>query len=103
VLFTDLVASTEHASAMGDERWRDLLGRFQEVTAEALRDANGRLIKSLGDGHLATFDGPAQAISGAQAIIDAAAKMGLDVRAGVHVGECEVIERGCPRRHSSDP
>jgi len=58
VLFTDMVASTEHAAATGDERWRAVLHRFGEITAELTERFGGTVVKSTGDGYLATFDGP---------------------------------------------
>ncbi len=68
VLFTDMVASTQHASAAGDERWRAVLQRFGEITAELTQRFGGAVVKSTGDGHLATFDGPTQAIRCAEAL-----------------------------------
>jgi class 3 adenylate cyclase len=62
VLFTDMVASTQHAAATGDQRWRAVLHRFGEITAELTQRFGGTVVKSTGDGHLATFDGPTQAI-----------------------------------------
>jgi class 3 adenylate cyclase len=92
VLFTDIVASTQHASATGDERWRAVLQRFGEVTAEHTQRFGGTLIKSTGDGHLATFDGPTQAIRCAEALRDDAEKLGIEIRVGIHTGECELLE-----------
>jgi pimeloyl-ACP methyl ester carboxylesterase len=88
VLFTDVVDSTKTASDVGDARWRELLEAHTKVFREQLARHGGREIKSLGDGFLATFDGPARAIRGARAIIDASE---IPVRAGIHTGECEVI------------
>jgi class 3 adenylate cyclase len=89
VLFTDIVASTETAQRLGDKTWGDLLERHQgEVRAELAR-FRGTEMKTTGDGFLATFDGPARAIRCAQAIVAGAARMGLDVRAGIHTGETE--------------
>jgi class 3 adenylate cyclase len=68
VLFTDMVASTQRAAAMGDERWRAVLDRFGEVTTELTQRFGGTVVKSTGDGHLATFDGPTQAIRCAEAL-----------------------------------
>src|SRR5207245_3631 len=68
VLFTDLVASTERAAAMGDQRWHALIDRFDELSRSAVARFDGQVVKSTGDGHLATFDGPAQAIRCAEAI-----------------------------------
>ena len=68
VLFTAIVASTQHAAATGDERWRTVLQRFGEITAELTASFGGTVVKSTGDGHLATFDGPTQAIRCAEAL-----------------------------------
>jgi pimeloyl-ACP methyl ester carboxylesterase len=92
VLFTDIVASTQRASATGDERWRAVLQRFGEITAEDTQRFGGTLIKSTGDGHLATFDGPTQAIRCAEALRDNAEKLGIEIRIGIHTGECELLE-----------
>jgi class 3 adenylate cyclase len=89
ILFTDVVRSTERAAELGDRRWRELLDRHDAVTAVELNRFGGHAIKSLGDGLLATFDGPARAIRCARAIMGALAGLGLEVRAGIHTGECE--------------
>jgi class 3 adenylate cyclase len=91
VLFTDIVGSTERAAALGDARWRELLGRHDAICAQQVREHGGRVVKSLGDGMLATFAGPAQAVRCAQALIDELAGLEVDLRAGVHTGEIEVI------------
>lgn len=91
VLFTDIVGSTETASRMGDRPWRDLLERHnQTVRAEVARH-RGREVDTQGDGFLATFDGPARAITAAQAIGRALEPLGVDIRAGLHTGEIEVV------------
>ncbi len=92
VLFTDMVASTEHAAATGDERWRAVLQRFGEITDELVERFGGTVVKSTGDGHLATFDGPTQAICCAEALRADAEKLGIEIRAGVHTGECELMD-----------
>lgn len=91
VLFTDIAASTERAARMGDSAWRELLARHDAMVRGALEQHRGRELKSVGDGFLATFDGPARAIRGACAIRTGAQALGLEVRAGVHTGECELI------------
>ncbi|MGH2867027.1 MAG: alpha/beta fold hydrolase [Solirubrobacteraceae bacterium] len=91
VLFTDIVRSTELASALGDRRWRELLGRYERLVERELARYRGRLVKRLGDGVLATFDGPARGVRSALAIRASAGAVGLEVRAGVHTGECEVM------------
>jgi pimeloyl-ACP methyl ester carboxylesterase/class 3 adenylate cyclase len=91
VLFTDICSSTEQAAAMGDARWRNVLTEHDRLVRAEVERGRGRVIKSTGDGALATFDGPARAIEGAAAIRDAVAELGLEVRAGLHTGECELI------------
>jgi pimeloyl-ACP methyl ester carboxylesterase/class 3 adenylate cyclase len=91
VLFTDIVGSTDRASEMGDRRWRDLLGEHDRLSRLELERHGGRLVKTTGDGVLATFDGPARGIHSACAIRDSVRELGIDVRAGLHTGECEVI------------
>jgi class 3 adenylate cyclase len=89
VLFTDIVGSTDHAAAVGDQRWRSLLDRHDDVVREQLRRFRGREVKTTGDGFLAAFDGPARAVECALATVAAVRPLGLDLRAGVHTGECE--------------
>jgi class 3 adenylate cyclase len=91
VLFTDIVGSTERAAALGDRAWRDLLERHHEVVRRQLERFRGREIDTAGDGFLAAFDGPARAIRSACAIRDAVRELGLELRAGLHTGECEVL------------
>ena len=92
VLFTDMVASTQHAAASGDERWRAVLHRFDEITTQLTERFGGAVVKSTGDGHLATFDGPTQAIRCAEALRADAETLGIQIRAGIHTGECELLE-----------
>jgi class 3 adenylate cyclase len=92
VLFTDIVASTQHAAAAGDERWRAVLQRFGEVTADLAERFGGTVVKSTGDGHLATFDGPTQAIRCTEALRAEADTLGIEIRAGIHTGECELLD-----------
>jgi len=89
VLFTDIVESTEQASAAGDRRWRELLDAHDEMVRRQLERFAGREVKSTGDGFLATFDGPARGIRCALAIGDGARRLGVRVRAGLHTGELE--------------
>ena len=89
VLFTDIVGSTERAAKLGDRRWRDLLERHHALVRRELARFQGREIDTAGDGFLATFDRPAQAIQCACAISDAVRALGLEIRAGAHLGECE--------------
>jgi class 3 adenylate cyclase len=90
VLFTDIVGSTERAAAAGDRDWRALLERHDELVRKHLAAFRGREIKQTGDGFLAAFDGPARAVSCAAAIADGVRALGLEIRAGVHTGECEL-------------
>lgn len=92
IVFTDVVDSTRRAAELGDERWRALLTRFDAVTRETVSTFGGTVLKFTGDGHLLTADGPAMAIRSAEALRDAARDIGLDVRIGVHSGECEIFD-----------
>jgi class 3 adenylate cyclase len=91
VLFTDVVGSTERATELGDRAWRDLLERHHAVVRKELERFRGREVDTAGDGFLATFDGPARAIRCARAIRNGLRDVGLDVRAGLHTGECELL------------
>jgi class 3 adenylate cyclase len=90
VLFTDVVGSTEQAAELGDARWRALLDEHDATATRLLERFRGRLVKTTGDGLLATFDGPARAVRCAQAIATEVRAVGLEVRAGVHTGEVEL-------------
>jgi class 3 adenylate cyclase len=90
VLFTDIVSSTEQAVSMGDQRWRSLLDAHDRVVREQLRRSRGSEINTTGDGFVAAFDGPARAIRCARAIAEATGKLGVQLRVGLHTGECEV-------------
>jgi class 3 adenylate cyclase/pimeloyl-ACP methyl ester carboxylesterase len=89
VLFTDIVSSTERTMSLGDKVWRDLLDDHDRVCATEVARFSGRVVKTTGDGFLATFDGPARAIGCAQAIKRQARTINLDIRAGLHTGEIE--------------
>lgn len=92
VMFSDIVDSTRRAAEVGDRRWRELLERMESEVGRALMRFRGRAVKTMGDGFLATFDGPARGIRCATAIRDAArAQFGLEVRSGLHTGEVEVM------------
>jgi class 3 adenylate cyclase len=91
VLFTDIVGSTDRAVALGDRRWRDLLDSYYGVLRRELARFRGREVKTMGDGFLATFDGPARAIRCACAISDGVRPLGIEIRAGLHTGECELM------------
>jgi class 3 adenylate cyclase len=90
VLFTDIVDATRKAVELGDHQWRALLEQHHAVVREHLRRFRGREIDTAGDWFLAAFDGPARAVQAAQAISDKVRLMGLDIRAGLHTGECEI-------------
>ena len=91
VLFSDIVGSTERAAEIGDSRWHELLERHQEVVRSQLDRDGGTEVKTLGDGFLATFDGPARAIRCATTIREAMAMLDLSTRIGLHCGEIEVM------------
>ena len=91
VLFTDIVGSTERAAELGDRRWRELLEGHDEVVRAEIERGGGRTVKTIGDGFLATFEGPARAIQCARALNAATAPIGIQIRAGLHTGECELI------------
>jgi class 3 adenylate cyclase/pimeloyl-ACP methyl ester carboxylesterase len=92
VLFTDIVGSTTRAAELGDRGWRELLQRHHELVRRELARYRGEERDTAGDGFFATFDGPARAIRCAQEIVLGVRKLGLEVRAGVHTGECELHE-----------
>jgi class 3 adenylate cyclase/pimeloyl-ACP methyl ester carboxylesterase len=91
VLFTDIVGSTEVAARIGDERWRDLLVDHHALVRHQLDVFRGREVDTAGDGFMATFDGPARAIRCAAAIVDGVRALGVEIRAGLHAGECQII------------
>jgi pimeloyl-ACP methyl ester carboxylesterase len=92
ILFTDIVGSTAKLAELGDRRWRDLVQQHHAVVRRQLVRFSGREIDTAGDGFFASFDGPARAIRCACAITEAVRGIGLDVRAGLHTGECEVVD-----------
>lgn len=91
VLFTDIVNSTQKAAQTGDRRWHDLLDSHHALVRREIERFRGREIKTTGDGFLATFDGPARAVCCGLALCDGIRSLDLDMRAGVHTGECEVM------------
>jgi class 3 adenylate cyclase len=92
VMFTDIVDATAHAARLGDGRWRDLLARHDRDVRSELSRFGGREVKTVGDGFLATFDGPpSRALRCALALTSAAHELGVEVRVGMHTGECELI------------
>jgi class 3 adenylate cyclase len=92
VLFTDIVGSTEIAAELGDKRWRDLVRRHHAIVRRELKRFRGRELDTAGDGFFARFDRPADAIRCACAISDGVRELGIEIRAGIHVGEAEVFE-----------
>lgn len=92
VLFTDIVGSSERAAALGDREWRKTLEQHHELVRRQLVRFRGREVDTAGDGFFASFDGPARAIRCACAISEAVGELGIDVRAGLHTGECEVVD-----------
>ncbi len=91
VLFTDIVGSTEKATELGDARWKELLAAHDDRVRAELRRHRGREVKTTGDGILATFDGPARAVRCARAIVEVVRPLGVEIRAGVHTGEIELV------------
>jgi class 3 adenylate cyclase len=91
VVFTDIVGSTERASALGDRAWKELLDRHNAMVRQEIERFRGKENDTAGDGFLATFDGPARAVRCALAIADVVKAIGLEVRAGVHTGEMELV------------
>jgi class 3 adenylate cyclase len=90
VLFTDIVDSTRRGAELGDRRWRELLEGHDEIVRAEFDRFRGREVKTTGDGFLATFDGPARGIQCARAIARGVRPLEIEVRAGLHIGECEV-------------
>ena len=91
-MFTDIVGSTERAAELGDSAWRDLLERHNAVVRREVARFRGEERDTAGDGFFTTFDGPARAIHCAQATSTRSCRAGLEMRAGVHTGECELHE-----------
>jgi class 3 adenylate cyclase len=91
VMFTDIVGSTEHASRIGDRRWREVLAEHDATIRGEIARWRGTPVKSIGDGFLATFDGPARAVRCASQILEGVEDLGLQIRAGLHTGECELV------------
>jgi len=91
ILSTDIAGSTELVTRLGDRNWRDLLERHHAVVRRELQRYRGREIDTAGDGFFASFDGPARAIRCAKAVVEETANLGVEVRAGLHTGECEIL------------
>jgi class 3 adenylate cyclase len=94
VLFTDIVSSTSRNAELGDDEWRRVLDRHNSFVRERLAHHRGREIKTIGDGFLSTFDGPARALRCAKEIVDGVEELGIQVRAGLHTGEVELYPDG---------
>lgn len=92
LLFTDIVGSTERMAQLGDSGWRELLERHHALVRAALLHGRGREIDTAGDGFFAAFDGPARAVRCAKSIVDEVRELGIEVRSGLHTGECELID-----------
>ncbi len=92
ILFLDIVNSTGQLSKLGDERWKELLERHNELVRKELDSFQGREVKTIGDGFLATFDGPSRAIQCARSIRDSVRQIGIEIRVGIHTGECELMD-----------
>ena len=92
VLFTDIVGSTQRSAEMGDRAWKGLLQRHHAIVRDSLHRLNGAEVDTAGDGFYATFDGPARAIRCALDIAERVRELGIEIRAGIHTGECELID-----------
>jgi basic membrane protein A len=92
LVFTDIVGSSQVAEELGDRRWRELLARHHRIVRNGLREYRGRELDTAGDGVFARFDSPASAVNFAAAAADALRDLGVEIRAGIHIGECEVFE-----------
>jgi len=96
LLITDIVRSTEHLARLGDTRWRELLERHDEIVYEAVEDTGGRVLTDRGDGFLMAFDNRGSAIVCAEELCVATAGLGVELRAGIHAGECELLGTAWP-------
>lgn len=92
ILLTDIVGSTERAAELGDRAWRQLLERYNQLIRRELARFRGQEVDTAGDGFLATFDGPGRAVRCARAVLEGALALGLEVRAGLHAGEVELVD-----------
>jgi len=90
LLFTDIVGSTEHADKLGDARWRALLDQQRAIIRREMAEREGVEVDTAGDGFLARFDSPARALECARAVRDDVKRLGIEIRAGIHIGECEL-------------
>ncbi len=90
IMFTDIVGSTQAAQKVGDQAWKSILDRHDRICEDSIHRFRGRLVKQTGDGVLATFDGPGRGIACAKEILDRVRELGLEIRSGLHTGECEI-------------
>ena len=91
ILFTDVVSSTTHAAQLGDRAWREVLERHDAILDRVVSEHGGRVVKHVGDGALSAFDGPALAMRCAESLNEAVSELGIQLRSGIHTGECEAI------------
>jgi class 3 adenylate cyclase len=92
ILFTDIVGSTEIAASLGDRAWHELLDRHHQLVRRQLLRFRGKEVNTAGDGFIASFDGPARAIRCACVLVESMPELGFQIRAGLHTGECELVE-----------
>jgi class 3 adenylate cyclase len=92
VLFTDIVGSTARQAELGDRGWVELVAKHHAVVRACLARYRGRELDTAGDGFFAAFDGPARGIRCAQAIVEGVGRLGIEVRAGIHTGECRLVD-----------
>jgi class 3 adenylate cyclase len=95
ILFTDIVDSTRRQAELGDRGWKDLLERHHAIVRDLLTEHRGEEQDTAGDGFYVRFDGPARAIRCAQDIVESILPLGIEVRAGLHTGECEIVDGKC--------
>lgn len=95
VLFTDMVDSTSHAARLGDRAWAELLTAHNRLVREAVERHGGRVMDTAGDGFFVIFDGPDSALACARSAVAEVAALGIDLRCGVHTGDCIVVEDKC--------
>jgi class 3 adenylate cyclase len=92
VMFTDIVGSTQRLAELGDKSWRSVLDQHNVLVSDEIERWRGHVVKNVGDGFVATFDGPARGVRCAEAIAESVKALGIEVRAGLHTGECEMLD-----------
>ena len=95
ILFTDIVASTKRQAELGDRRWKQLVERHHAIVRDLLKQYRGEEQDTAGDGFYVRFDGPARAIRCARDIVETVRPLGIEIRAGLHTGECEIVDGKC--------